>query len=442
MRIRHRIVALLLGTALVGTGCGMQEEAMSNEINYISNDPVHFTGMCGDEAEIAYVAPMQLPEILVNTVGYNTAADKKILFRSKKASGKYYVVDVNTGQTVYEGVVQNAKYNEQTEEYISVADISGVQTPGEYIVQNELVGESYSFAIGDGVREELLAQQINELWQEFDTYIQNNSYRSGDLVRISGQLVELFAAYDFYPKLFRDKTVEVLAGNGIPDVLDMTEKVVEWFLNLQNVQFSGRDRVCFAGILAKFSQIYKEFDNSVSSNYIRKATEWYDAGMKTGEEIPVEIGLYTTISMYQMQGNSKYHTAAKEYMEQAQNLRDMDSFYLQAFVNYVSGKRSVDTTKCSRFMTELMSAAEACIVRCRKNEYKVCDTSRDLIIQNMNYLVIANYVLESEEYHTIMENHFNYLCGCNPKAKLMLEGIGEMRAAFILYLGGLINCEK
>ena len=72
----------------------------------------------------------------------------------------------------------------------------------------------------------------------------------------------------------------------------------------------------------------------------------------------------------------------------------------------------------------------------------MCDPDGEQIIRNMSYLVIANYVLESEEYHSILENHYHYLCGCNPEAEVMRGAMDRMRAPFILFLCGLMDGES
>ena len=57
MKVRQRIVALILEISLIMTGCGMRGGKSKSETNYISQDPVHFTGMCDAEAVIAYDIP-------------------------------------------------------------------------------------------------------------------------------------------------------------------------------------------------------------------------------------------------------------------------------------------------------------------------------------------------------------------------------------------------
>lgn len=442
MKVRQRIVALILEISLIMTGCGMRGGKSKSETNYISQYPVHFTGMCDAEAVIAYDIPKQLPNILVNCVGYEKDGEKKILFRSAKATGQFWVVDTATGQSVYEGTIPGGRSGEQAGEYVSMADISAVVEPGEYTIYNDGVGESYSFIIGENIRNKQLTEEMAALQETFLDDMRRDTYREGKLISMAERLIHLFAAYDFFPERFTDHMLEEYSGNGIPDLLDMTENIVKWFLTLQDKTISPDEQMAFAGVLAKFCQIYKEFDNSKASSYGKTAAELYKQTRQETEEIGTSIGFYTAVTLYEMQGNAKYRTDIKAYGDAALHLKEMDAFYLLGNVNYVSGKRSVDTARCSRFMSELMTVTEASCVNCRKNEYKVCDPDGEQIIRNMSYLVIANYVLESEEYHSILENHYHYLCGCNPEAEVMRGEMDRMRAPFILFLCGLMDGES
>lgn len=442
MKVRQRIVALILEISLIMTGCGMRGGKSKSETNYISQDPVHFTGMCDAEAVIAYDIPKQLPNILVNCVGYEKDGEKKILFRSAKATGQFWVVDTATGQPVYKGTVPSGRSGEQTGESVSMADISAVSEPGEYIICNDGVGESYSFIVGENIRNKQLTEEMAALQESLQEDMRNDTYKAGKFIRMAEQMIHLFAAYDFFPERFTDHMLEEYSGNGIPDLLDMAENIAGWFLTLQDKEITPDEQMAFAGVLAKFCQIYKEFDNSKASAYGKTAAELYKLARQETEEIATSIGFYAAVTLYEMQGNAKYRTDIKAYGDAALHLKEMDAFYLFGNVNYVSGKRSVEIARCSRFMSELMTVTEAGCVSCRRNEYKVCDPDGEQIIRNMSYLVIANYVLESEEYHSILENHYHYLCGCNPEAEVMRGAMDRMRAPFILFLCGLMDGES
>ena len=85
----------------------------------------------------------------VDQVGYLSGYSKAAMV-TDSGEGEFYLVDVKTGQTVYQGQLSAPKYDAMSEETLRRADFSDFKAAGTYVLK---VGgrTSPEFAIGDNV---------------------------------------------------------------------------------------------------------------------------------------------------------------------------------------------------------------------------------------------------------------------------------------------------
>ena len=85
----------------------------------------------------------------VDQVGYLSGYSKAAMV-TDSGEGEFYLVDVKTGQTVYQGQLSAPKYDAMSEETLRRADFSDFNAAGTYVLK---VGgrTSPEFAIGDNV---------------------------------------------------------------------------------------------------------------------------------------------------------------------------------------------------------------------------------------------------------------------------------------------------
>src|SRR5215469_14219346 len=96
-------------------------------------------------------------QVLVDQVGYDTHAPKQAVVKDPSGEHRFRVIDANTGKVVWQGELgQTGAVARWGDDTYAIADFSGLQTPGRYVVMlgdggNE--SRSWPFEVQDNVLE-------------------------------------------------------------------------------------------------------------------------------------------------------------------------------------------------------------------------------------------------------------------------------------------------
>ena len=227
----------------------------------------NFDLRCIDDTGYVNAGKIVYPAINLNQVGYLPKASKVAVLNGDAIASKASVVDIASGDTVYEGDVSAAVFNESTGRDEARFDFSSVTTPGEYKV---VVGdiESFEFAIADDVYTDAFKASLRmfylqrcgvELTEEYaGDYAhpechasEATIYGTDETIDVSGgwhdagdygryvvtgakAAADLMLAYSLYPKAFDDNLGIPESGNGVPDVLDEVRFELDWLFKMQN----------------------------------------------------------------------------------------------------------------------------------------------------------------------------------------------------------------
>ena len=104
-----------------------------------------------DSGKVGSAAEVVTSDINLNQIGYKPGDEKIAIFRGDNPSKKFNVVDVNTGDVVYTGTIDDKYKNETADETNYYGDFSSVTDPGLYKIVTKKMGESFPFAIGEAV---------------------------------------------------------------------------------------------------------------------------------------------------------------------------------------------------------------------------------------------------------------------------------------------------
>jgi endoglucanase len=228
------------------------------------------------------ISPDTLGRILINQVGYFPGSVKIALLRVK--TDKFEVIDVKTGNTVYQGKPGSCKYWELSGDSVCTADFSKVDKPGKYqLCLNNRSICSYVFEIGQNVYNEIAKASLKAFYlnrsgikitSEFggkwaraeghpDTAVMvhvsaatkqrpegtkisspGGWYDAGDynkyIVNSGITTYTLLLFYQMYPeycKNFTDNIPE--SNNGISDVLNELLYNLRWMLTMQDPNDGG-----------------------------------------------------------------------------------------------------------------------------------------------------------------------------------------------------------
>lgn len=323
MRKQKIMIAPLCAILLVGCGQIPLENIQPGEFNSMEETP-----------DLSYEVPVSTPGILVNQLGYMTESTKIAVFKGEEMPEVFYVIDLESGDSVYTGFLEDKGYNQELNEYNSYGDFSSLKKPGNYYIEAPVLGRSYSFSIGDQVYDEIFREALRQyyynrcgitLTAEYAGENAHNACHTGKALLKEDTAISLdvsggwhqdekgqknvaaaaqtmsvmLLSYELYPDSFTDDMGIPESGNDIPDILDEVKYEVEWMLKMQDQQTgavyagvtiyssnedipgkaadiyvepaSAQSERAFAMALAKFSYLYQNFDNEYATNCLKAA---------------------------------------------------------------------------------------------------------------------------------------------------------------------------
>ncbi len=247
--------------------CGLQEKdggELPEHTIYLDNVSLELV----DDSAVDYSATRPYePQIITNQVGYKPDSRKIAVIRKADAvnTNEFSVVNADTNEVVYTGVVSESMYNAQADEINYKADFSAVTTPGRYYVSYGGLDDSYVFEIGDGVYNNLLDDSVRMLYlQRCGVEIEDETfshkachdtlatvYGTDEKIDVSGgwhdagdygryvvpaakAVADLLYAYGANPDLYSDNIGIPESDNGIPDILDEARFEIEWMMKMQD----------------------------------------------------------------------------------------------------------------------------------------------------------------------------------------------------------------
>lgn len=224
------------------------------------------------------VKPEGLPDyarVVLNQVGYRPQDDKTVFVRDDREDGAFYIIDADTGESVYEGSLEKPMYDEATKTRIRRGEFSSFTEPGSYIVRvesSELSEESCPFRIAEDVYDQVFYDSVRMLYlqrcgmeltqedagiyahpachtQEALIYgtdkvrdVSGGWHDAGDYGRyvVSGvkAAMDLLLSYEDFG-LDADDIGIAESGNGIPDLLDEVRYELDWLLKMQDPETGG-----------------------------------------------------------------------------------------------------------------------------------------------------------------------------------------------------------
>lgn len=244
--------------------CGIQtthEGVLPEHKIYIDNVSLELV----DDSKVDYSAnrPYESP-ILTNQVGYKCDSKKTAVFRGADDQSNFSVVNADTNQIAYTGVLSGSISNSSAGETNKTGDFSAVTTPGKYYISCGDLDNSYTFEISDSIYSDLLDDSIRMLYlqrcgeavtdSEFSHPACHTGmatiYGTNDKIDVSGgwhdagdygryivpaakTIADLLYAYEANPEIFSDNIGTPQSGNGTPDILDEARYELEWMMKMQ-----------------------------------------------------------------------------------------------------------------------------------------------------------------------------------------------------------------
>lgn len=204
--------------------------------------------------------------VKINQVGYRTS-DRKVFVAPYNVGDYFNVIDVNSNEIVYTGLIGGEKYYDGSKETLFYGDFTKLEKEGRYRIETQLILDSYEFVISDNIYEPLIKPALSmmtiqrsgidlskEVAGVFERKASHNSistiyggedkheviggwYDAGDYGRYAKTglkaVMDLLISYQINPKLYDNLNV-IDSNNGISDILDEARYELEWLLKMQN----------------------------------------------------------------------------------------------------------------------------------------------------------------------------------------------------------------
>ena len=406
---RHTIsyVSLFLCQILVLGAC-----SRNGHIGGRSMEPV---------AVLDFVVPSSFPNVMTDLEGYSQGSEKYAYLRMNDRAGAvetFRIVDMDSDETVYEGVFSQAKGND----LLLVGDFSDLATPGYYRVECETYGCSEVFRISED-----LYGQLSDKTKE--TIIESCRDLSADPVTV----LDYLQAYEWYGDMLSDPQDQSDAGvvSGAPDELVC---VRDWISGRDYEGSVGTEAVVYSTILAKFSFLYKSYDSALATECLQKASSIYS---QSGNVVKSDSAAFRALAeLYRASGESAYEAELVNYKEffSSGNVHP-DEGYMYGAMTYIVTRQTVDKELCDMLVDSILADAQS--INNRKREITDPMYSQtggnDEMIGYIRTLMCANYILKGYEYDRTMQMMLHYLSGLNVESSVYEPDAGTEGAYFLIY---------
>lgn len=479
-------IALVLLCACLVSGCaetgnssasGSGQQTQEEEIVSLGLTP-----------EFNYEVPVNLPNIIVDQVGYAVNSNKIAVFRGEILPDTYELVNAETEEVVYKGSVKEKGYNEETGENISYGDFTDFQVPGTYYFQAETIGQSYPFVIEEDPYAALFDTALKQFYYsrcgltlstelageaahnachtktaelKEDTAVQIDVSggwhidENGTRNVSEGCLAvnNLLLAYELYGSVFTDSTGIPESGNGIPDLMDEVKYEVDWLLRMQDassgavyssvsaIEDSGTSyrlyvdsvtmdaTIQFAAAMAKFSYLYQGYDREFATLCLKAADRAYRYAGQYLDDVSPEEYFHAAAELYRATGAYQYREAVHQYLK-SENELDMDNDYVfWGSVVYLSTKQQVDVNLCETVITRLLADVEQISYDSKKSKYLTEGNKEQSnnceLLRKMVRLAVVDHIITNHEYMMVLENHLHYFLGRNALCISYLDDAGS-----------------
>jgi endoglucanase len=429
-----KILAIGLSMSMLGSvaGCGASSAEMTQETTEHS---------VVASVDMNYEAPVQVPGILVDQVGYSTTSDKTAIFRGDDLSGSFDIYELESGRKVYTGEILKPIYNDKLGEYCSAGYFSDFREEGNYFLCTDVVGESFSFTIsedrfrqvfndackkyyinrcGIALSENLAGDNAHSACHTQAAHLQDDptveievnggwhlDEQAGRDTALGSSIAEnLLLAYEMNPTAFTDEVGIPESGNSVPDILDEVCYEVEWLLKMQDSRTGGEygaavidtskssdifaapvlvtpvsmeATISFASMMARFSYIYQQFDAEFATVCLKAADRAYTCFLNNQKASDNTAAFKAAAQLYRATGDMAYHEVLEQYFgrNDFQELFSTDENVFLGSVTYLAINQQVDVDVCKILMKALMQRSEDIAGRAGKSGYLVTDLGMD-----------------------------------------------------------------
>ena len=384
--------------------------------------------------DFSYVVPEQTPNVFIDSTGY-CPTDKKIAyFVGNDLNDSFEVRDVATEETVYTGKLHEAADTDGRTLY--AGNFTGLEKEGKYYIRQGQIGDSYEFEISDSIYEREFVV-LERLAREYTyTNVSDAAFTLANMLFLQ----EMFGGVSIDSDYVKDKIGQLLYSQDgkkgafsceiLDAPIDVSQATVpaEGIIEQPEGTVSLTTTAQMAGVLAKYSYLYKETEPAFSLECLRASQKAYKYVEKYRGNTDTDAWYFAATELFRATGQYKYRNAILEYdaMEPGVKSRTEQNYTILADFTYLSTARGTDYNRCAALLDNYMDRAQEISVSATKENFYVHSDiaimSDGDILDDMIILGAVNHVLSGQEYEGIERNYIHYLSGANMEAEDYLAG--------------------
>ncbi len=414
------IVVFALGVSLLFNGCAESGTIKPEQESQVEGETLLAEEIISMEKrpQLGYRVPVIRPAIIVSQDGYEADREKRAIIRGQRMPEKYKVVNISTGKVVYEGKIESPVYNEEEREYIGYGDFTSLQTAGDYYIECDYLGKSFSFSVKEDYYVKAMEEAVGKLHllAQSENPATNNRPSDEELIQKCRTISALLLSCE----LFSDNQVDGAIGekNSVPDILDYAASQAAVLAKWQSSEDGsiGAATGWYCATLSKLSYTYQKYKSVDATRFLQAADKAWQYMDKNKDKFSDGERFFSAAELYRATGKSRYHTVVKELGKKLE-----PDIYNEALtygaVTYASTRRAVNESLCNSYLIDMMEQAENISAASIKDDFMVGSRlqvgNTDIFFANTTNMVVVDYVITNEEYGSLIEDHQHYLMGRN-----------------------------
>lgn len=354
-----------------------------------------------DEPYFNFEVSEQKPGIILSSE-YCVGSQKRVYLFGKNLPEKVKLINASTGITQMLLSVYSTEELSDGNFYGKIK-MDELDSPGEYYLYCDSLGESIHFEIKNNLYSELFVNACKEI----ETACQDNSLKVSEAMSVL-EMIEL------YPAVFSDKDND--------EIIDILKSLAVWGMGVSKSNINDADRAKYVAFYAKFGRLYQKYNRDYATTCLQTAASLKD-------EIPERLekgGWYMTAlaELYRASGKAEYNSELEEkmsFLKEKEDFYSDDTGYLYGAMTYINTARKVDVSLCKKLTAEILSEAEKISRKHMDYLMPVSDDihSFDAATKYIGPLVFGNYILDSYSYYHVLEETLCYLNGCNGNSEII-----------------------
>lgn len=443
--MEKRLFCLFLLVVMLLTGCsGLQrtqseqtvkqeqetKEQMVEEV-YTVEQPV----LAG---EISFELPVSMVRTMVDRNGYLPDREKYVLFVGENITGEFRVIRETDWEVVYTGTIQKtAMEGDARFVNIGIGDFSTVTEPGNYYIEQDQVGRSYTFAISETAYEPVFQGLLQNILTELPSA---EAVTAADICDVSFGMHSMMLALQCHGVLFEKD------NNLVMQLLELAEWLMSFQDETTGSMFEDYEATAaFCGVLTQSAAAFGKYDANVSKEFTaaaKKAWIWMEKNPDMAEEYS-SAQFYAATQFYKTEGTWGHKAVIEKYLQTRTTKITEDRFAFYGSVIYLNTIKGTNRDLCTQIMQELVDETEEISRKVKENPYLVYSNDIAQNLQKVLLICFVDYITPSNEYAVIIENTIHYLSGRNETGNRYLNESGtwlssDMTAGKTLEWNGIL----